>query len=187
MGIFSVFKQLKNAASAGGNFGFVAQNIATLYYAIGETPFGKTLDDETRLFATGILDIIAYLNDGTLSPDSVVDSISYGKIGQVSLDFYSIQHRRMFDVEDNGVLIGFAMQLEAFIFEASNTGIGYRDIVDQVVSHKSVIANMISKTLAEGKRSPLYPSVMGNVSIWLSDPNIIGLINSYQAMNKHEE
>ena len=180
MGLFSAFKHLKNAAAAGGNFGFIAQNVATIYYVLGELPFGKTIDDDKRLYATGILDAIVYIANGSIAEEDISDCVLCGKVGRVSLGLYYQEHRDLFDYEENRDLIGLTMQLEALIFSVSNTDVDYREIVNQVVAQKKTISDMVNRTLKEGKKSPLYQNVLFNVSNWLSDPQIVELINGYQ-------
>ncbi len=179
MGLFANLSQLRKAAKAGGNFGFVAQNIAAIYYAIPLTPFGKTLSEDQRLFATGLIDASIYINNGSITSEDIEDCVLMGKTGNVCIGLYRVQHREMFDLEDNATLVGFAMQLEAFIFCADMPKMDYRDIVNAVVQKKGIIASTISKTLQEGTKSSIFPAVMQNTTIMMASPDFQNVVSSY--------
>lgn len=180
MGLLKSLFQSKKAKQTGGNFGIIAQNIAAMYTAIGLTPFGESLDEEHKLFAIGLINIASYLKNGMLTEKSVKDSILYGSIGQVGLDFYNITHRQMFDYEDNYVLVGFTMQLEVFIFDATVKGVNYRDIVNQVCAHKEIIADTINATLSQGTKCSNFEAIMPNVLVWSSQPEFQQTVNDYK-------
>ena len=181
MGLLETITQKRQLKKAGGNFAWIAQNMAAIYYAVPLTPFGKTLSEEQRLFAAGLIDAAAYLQEGSLSPQDIQDALLWGMTGNVGLGFYTVSHRDMFDFEENKNLVGLTMQLEARFFEVSDAGIDYRDIVDVVVKEKQVIAKTIERTLAEGSRCRIFPEVMQNTTIALANPGLQQMILSYKA------
>ena len=179
MGLLDNFRQKRQLKKAGGNFAWIAQNVAAIYYAVPLTPFGKTLPEEQRLFAAGLIDAVAYLQEGSLTPQDIQDAVLWGQTGTVGLGFYNRRHREMFESEDNQELLGMTMQLEARFFELSDAGIDYHDIVDVVVMHKDVIAETIRKTVAEGSRCPIFREVMQNTTIAMASPGFQQLVLSY--------
>lgn len=179
MGLFRKDSQIEKMLKAGGNFAWIAQNMAAIYYAVPLTPFGKTLSEEQRLFATGLIDATAYLQEGSLCLQDIQDALLWGMTGNVGLELYTVSHRDMFDFEENKNLVGLTMQLEARFFELSDAGIGYREIVDAVITAKQVISDTIEKTLAEGAQCHIFPEVMQNTAIALANPDLQQIILSY--------
>lgn len=180
MGLFSFLSQMKKAKSAGGNFGFIAQNIGAIYTALGKTEFGKSLSESEKLYATGLIDTFAYLQQGTLTPRDIAMAMAYGTAGEVCLNFYRVQHgNAFFKQEKNEELIDFTMALEAKIFEVSNTGVDYRSLVDLVVENKQTISDMINKTLAEGENCNIYREVMSNVVVHAASPAFQEIVKNY--------
>jgi len=175
-----IFRAFKNSISAGGNFGYIAQNIAAIYTALGYNDFGKYLDEDKKLYATGIIDAYSYICEGVLSYEEISDCIAFGDLGFVRLGFYTQQHRKMFDTEQNERIIGLAMQLEAYIFASTFNGkIDYHDIVDMVVREKPTISRMINSTLNQGIKCPIYKEVLFTVETICKDNAFRDLVNSY--------
>ena len=180
MGLLDTIRQKRQLKKAGGNFAWIAQNVAAIYYAIPLTPFGKTLSEEQRLFAAGLIDAAAYLREGSLTPQDIQDAVLWGMTGTVGLGFYNRKHREMFDIEENGNLVGMTMQLEARFFELSDAKIDYHDIVDVVIMNKNIISRTIERTLAEGTRCSIFPEIMQNTTIALASPDFRQLVMSYK-------
>lgn len=170
MGLFGILKTIKNAKKAGGNFGYIAQNIATIYYVLKESEFGKQLNEDQLLFATALCDTISYVESGNITIEELYSSVIQSKIGVVSIFPYEVRHDSFLNntTTKNKYLIGLTMQIEALIFSAEMLA-NYHDVVDSVVERKSEIAKMVNKTLQEGKKGNLYPAVLSNISIWLKD------------------
>ena len=68
MGLISFIKRLlgftattTGVISAGSNFRFVAQNIATIYCIVEHSSFGKTLTKEQKMYTAALIDMYAYL------------------------------------------------------------------------------------------------------------------------------
>jgi len=180
VGLFSKLFQLKNAAKAGGNYGFIAQNVAAIYYAIPLTPFGKTLSEDKRLFATGLIDAAAYLQNGTIAIEDIERCVQIAGSGILQAGFNLITHRKMFDSEDNAELVDFTMQLEYIIFETEMPQMGYSAIANSIVQKKKVIVSQIRETLNEGTKSNIFHDVMIFTTGMMASPDFQSVVNSYK-------
>lgn len=170
MGFLDFFRALKNARKVGGNFGYIAQNIATIYFVLKESDFGKRLSKDQLLFATALCDTISYVKLGTITIEDLHEAVILSQIGEVRIFPYSVRHDSLSNFLENKDIVGLAMQIEALIFSAEMI-VDYHDVVDSVVSQKNQIEQMINKTLKEGKNCELYPAVFFNISDWLNDNN----------------
>ena len=180
MGLLDTIRQRRAMTQAGGNYAWIAQNMAAIYYAIPLTPFGKTLSEEQRLFAAGLIDAVAYLQEGSLTPQDIQDAVLWGMTGNVGLGFYTVSHRNGIEFEENKDLVGLTMQLEARFFELSDAKIDYHDIVDVVIMKKDIISKAIERTLAEGTSCSIFPEVMRNTTVALTSPGFQQLVLSYK-------
>ena len=181
--MFSLFKKAKFAAPYRDNFSLIAQNVALYYLTIKETPLGQRLGHDQLLFATGYLDTIVYQIDGTMNCKSIATSIAYGRIGAVSLGFYTRHHRGTFERKANDELVGFTMQLSAQIFDASDTKVDYRRIVDAVIDKKSVIEKVVEDVLSVGTNHPMYAEIHNRVYSWLRDSKNVGMVLSFNVQD----
>lgn len=169
MGILNFFSSYKSMIKAGGNFRFVAQNIATIYYVVDHSAFGRTLNDTQKLYATALIDAYAYIINGTISMEDVARGVSLAQAGITSLFPYHRQHGILY-CHDHSDLIHLTMQLEAMIFNV-DTNVHPDQIIEMVVSQKENIADIVDKTILQGSRSPLYNNVLKNVTVHLEDPD----------------
>lgn len=179
MGLLDRFRALRNAKKAGGNFGYIAQNIATIYYVLNESDFGKQLTEDQLLFATALFDTICYINEGTITVDELKDSVVLAKIGHIGISTYQKQYESFCSNTENKYLIGLAMQIESLIFTAEMLA-NYHDVVDEIVKRKTEIAKMINQTLEQGKKCTLYPTINFNVNTWMYERSLQELILSFE-------
>lgn len=179
MGLFDIFRAFKNANKAGGNFGYIAQNIATIYYVLKNSEFGKQLTEDQLLFATALFDTIIYIKESTITIEEIKESVVLSKIGHVRIFPYEKEHEAFCSNTKNRYLIGLAMQVEALIFTAEMLA-NYRDIVDIIVDKKAKIADTINQTLEQGKNCILYPAVYENVNRWINEQDLRKLILSFE-------
>lgn len=183
MGIFNMLSQYKSMLKAGDNFRFVAQNIATIYYVVDHSAFGHTLNNSQKLYATALIDTFAYIQNGRISMEDVARGVSIAKAGATALFPYRQLHGMLY-CHEHSDLIHLAMQLEAMIFNA-DTNAHPNQIIDMVVSKKEDIANMVTKTMDQGCRSPLYKNVFNNISGHLQDPDFQYIVLAYEGF--HDE
>lgn len=167
MGIFGYFSAFKSMLSAGDNFRYIAQNVATIYYVIDNSKFGATITDRQKLYATALIDTYAYISNGTISLEDIARGVSASQAGMIILFPYSRQHG-IFDIRDNCDLLNLTMQLEAMIFNA-DSNVHPNQIIDTIVSKKDSISDMINKTISQGTKCPLYKTVLKNTNAHLQD------------------
>lgn len=144
---------------AGGNFTFIAQNIAAIYHATYLPTFGKSLTELQRLLATALLDMQVYLADGTISVTELLSVVRrvYLEPASVSPDQQSVKH-----------LTDLTAQLELIIFQEA-TNLDPLDIYTQITQHLPQISEMIRRTLSDIESCPIYPNIASNTCIILSD------------------
>lgn len=176
MGLFDRFK--KKSKNKSTNFEYFAQYIATIYYVLKESNFGKQLNDKQLLFATALCDTIDYIDSGTMTVEEIQESVMYAQIGCVGIFPYRVQHDSLFSKEEHKDLIGLTMQLEALIF-ASAMIADYHEIVDIIVEMKPLISQTVIQTLEQGRRSSIYSIIYQTVTIYLNDSNFRNAVLSF--------
>ena len=183
MGIIS---GLINMISSGGNFRFIAQNMAAIYSVLQDTSFGQSLDRHHLLFATALADVQAYFWAGQMTEEDLNQAVSCALTRTVSINSYS---RRSFSPSDtsdplrgfseNMDIICLTMQVEAMIFALSSR-LDSDIVVDQVIKNKKVIAKTIENGLRDIKHLRIYNAVHNNVIAWISDSEFRRTIISYK-------
>lgn len=169
MGILGFISAFRSMRAAGDNFRFVAQNIATIYYVVDHSPFGATLNNSQKLYATALIDTYAYIAKGTISMEDVAKGVSYAQAGITVLFPFHRQHGMLY-CNEHSDLVHLAMQIEAMIFSV-DTNLHPNQIIEAVVSHKESIAEMITQTVFQGTSSPLYKNVLKKAAVHLQDPD----------------
>ena len=192
MGLISFIKRLlgftettTQVISAGGNFRFVAQNIATIYCIVEHSSFGKTLTKEQKMYAAALIDMYAYLSKGAYQPIDVAMAVDYARGGIVSLFPHNKVHG-LLDRNENADLVNLSMQLEAMIFSV-DTNVPDKEIVDMVVSEKSTISDAVNQIVSQGSNGAMYKKMYTYVQQHLSDPslqNIVLVCENFQDKSK---
>lgn len=175
MDIFSYYnleEAIKNQMKAGGNFAYIAQNIATIYYVIKQSNFGKSLTNAQLLFATALCDTIYYIQSGDISVEEIA---MYAKIAATP----STLMRR------NKYLKDLAVYIEALIFSIEVPEFEYDEIIDEIIKDTTQIDIMIDKTIEEGEKSYLYHTVYENVNIWINEDAFRDIVLSYDEIDKY--
>ena len=180
MGVFNIIKAMFQSILAGGNFGYIAKNIATIYYIIENSCFGKELTEEQKLYATALCDTYNYLLNNTITIDEIQRAVFFAKAGIVGIGPY-IKPLGLLNsgLGENEDVIYLAMQIETLIFSVATKN-DYHDVVDMVLSSKDKIANMVNKTIEKGKNGSLYSSLNKNVNMHLCDSAFRNIVLSYE-------
>lgn len=172
--ISNFFRALKYMATSGGNFKFIAKNIATIYYVINNSEFGKQLPESQKLFATALCDTMAYTFSGKLSEDDIMEAVFTGTvIAEGSRGLY-----KKYENMKNRDLINVTMQIEALIFSV-DTNVSPTDIINSVINNRKKIATTVNKTLSLGEKCDIYSVVYDNVNIWINDKDFRELVYLY--------
>ena len=174
MGIFTFIRAAKNMIINGGNYSFIAKNIAMIYYVIENSDFGKILSEEQKLFATALCDTYEYLQSGEMSVEDIMETVFLGtELANPTYGFYGI-----FEVVDNRNLINVTMALEALIF-SKHSDLEYQAIVNNVIKNKEKISETINKALVLKEKCDLYNVIYDNVNIWINDKDFQKIIFMY--------
>ena len=129
------------------------------------------------LFAVAFADTLAYLENGSMTLYDIQEGVKMSQGGIVCLNFYHKVHG-LINSYGNDDLLNLVMQIEAMIFNV-DMKVGYRDLVDMVISEKKVISDAINKTLEQGTHSEYYPSLYPVYSAWIRELSIQETILAY--------
>lgn len=179
MGLFQKIRYNRRAKKA-GVYGVVAQNMAAMYYAIPFTPYGSQLTERQRLAAAALIDMVAYYNEGKVTPKTLAEDIQAAENGVVSL-VATTTNNGVLPTEENAKLIAVTMQIMARMLKISGKeyNLYYGHIIDPIIMNKPVFASMINETLAEGTRSEAYSDCIALVKETCAIPEFQAIINKF--------
>ncbi len=164
--------------SAGGNYGYIAKNIATIYYIIEHSQNSSLFTEEQKLYATALIDCYGYLENGIFSIYDLTRAVQYSQAGIICVDLYHQMNSPFTDFSDNRDLVNLTMQLEALIFRGM--GADAHTCVDSVISKKAKIEKMIRKTLSDAPNGEMFHKVFPFVTKSLADDAFKEMVLSYQ-------
>lgn len=178
----NIIKQAKvNSKAAGGNFGYIAQNVATIYYCIKEhTDLGPTLSQPQLVYASLCIDSAAYLSQGSFLLEDLSNIVCRSSTGCIGMDYMYPKrccNPLSLDKDEFDLLSCATAALEIEIFLADNN-INYHAVIDAVYARYDEIASMIRRTVAQGESSPLFSSIIPTVLALCSDPSFINDVKS---------
>lgn len=155
MGFFACIKAIFQAFSSGGNFGFIAKNIATIFCIVDRSQYSNGFTEAQKLYATALIDVMKYLDD-VISVNDVEKAVTNSMRGIVGIDFYTVPIG-LYDMGkyQNQNLVHMIMQMEMLIFSVS-CKYNYREIVDMVISEKEKIIHTVDATLAQPVKNKSY-------------------------------
>lgn len=157
--MFNYAKFLKN----GGNFTFIAENVAAIYRALELTAFGRELSLGRHLYATALIDTVAYLRSGQFEESDLELAALNATIRHISILPYDCQVYSMFDdIAYHQELVCLAMQLEAMIAFADSK-ITYKQAIDIVMSKKDLIESTIHRAVCNPAKLEIFETVQANV------------------------
>jgi len=183
MGIFKRLKAkketLKPMVDAGGNYNFIAQNIACIYYVVDNSYYCVDYDEDHKLFASALMATIAFVSDGSISINELEDAVRFSGTAVIRSGLISVNHGGINDLaHENNRLINMVMQLEALEFSCfSNMPV--RAIINSVINNKQAIIEMIDKTIKEGSACPLYSKIVPFVDASFESEDFRNLVLSY--------
>ena len=172
--LFAKLNNIEKMIEAGGNFAFIAQNIATIYCVVKESDVGKQFNEEQTLYATTLFDLMAYINDQEIKISEISDIVNEG------LSLAKI----LPDNQGNAKLIGVALKTEQKCFELS-TNVDISTINNQVVGQLDIISDVIKAILLDPEKSSIYKNVFENVTNWLNNSTLIKYIIEFKGTGEH--
>lgn len=154
-----IFNKIKNFSKIGGNIGYIAQNMATFYYCLQNSDFGRSLTIPQLSYATALADLGNYYTRWNADPnDYRTDLESALTLPIMSLNGEFYDHSSIKVYGDYISLIYTTMEVEAIIF-SRDTSTRTDEIFRQITQNKLLIADVINTTMNQGKQSPLYADI----------------------------
>jgi len=180
--MFNYAKFLKN----GGNFTFIAEYVACIYRALEETSFGQKLSLGKHLYATALIDTIAYQMSGQFSKDEIELAALNSIIKHISILPYERKvYEDFWDPTYHKELVCLAMQLEAMIFFADNR-ISYQQAIDVVIAKKDLIEAAVHKAVCNPSKLSFYEDIVSKVGSFVSDPSFCDTVMSFDDGADHD-
>lgn len=163
-----------NSFKAGGNVGYIAQNVATIYHCIC-----RYADKENkyttaqRIYAALLIDSIAYLQSGQISSSELQTSVHAAALRQIGANhFYRQELYGIACYPDNAHLICATADLEVLMF-CADSNLDYHSVIDFVARSIGTIESMVHRTLAQGDASPLFSSILPTVLTAFHQPDFL--------------
>lgn len=162
----------------------IAQNISGYYYCLLKH-FKDTMDNESMLILSGLIDVGFYVRRREMSIDCIFEAYHHAENLVLSLsDSYPRSHALTLliqpsfpkstpwdDVPDQNTLVGLIMQICCLVMRNDNRNADARDIYDAVISQKASIIK-VSKKVVNGKKfGSFYKLAMNSVGRYVSDPD----------------
>ncbi len=155
------------------------EDLASIFYVLKESEFGKILSDEQLLFACAILHLSKFLKKGLITFSEIKNAIILGQKNVCKLGNFEQLHRNFQDEDSIATdLIGFSMQLECLKYYIE-TKIPTNEIVNSIVAKKEKIIIQILKTLQRGENNNLEQTIIDNVNTMLNDTYFKNLVINY--------
>lgn len=183
MGLFNRSRQpdpIKQMQAAGGNFNYVAQNIATRYFILTNTNYGWMISDTQRMYAVALMDAAAAARAGDIEMSALSSAAEDAFISRIHLGEYSRAHGEWVDTEFE-CLCNLVLQIEALMF-AAYTNVDPETIMDSIISHKAEIVSTVKRTLQQGKNGPLYEQLIQPVTNMINDHVFRYLVEAFDTI-----
>ncbi|MBO4854056.1 MAG: hypothetical protein J5482_02775 [Oscillospiraceae bacterium] len=171
---------------AGGDFGYIAQNVATIYYCICNfADENGELTEDQRIYASLLIDAAAHLKNGSIDPEELQTSVQMANAYEIGGNFFCLHHvYNLFgtDAPDKyAELICATADLEVLTLSASSK-IGYRAVIDQVMKNIPKIEAMVIKTIEQGVLSPLFENLRPSVLWYFHQPSFLEDVKSLRSV-----
>lgn len=168
------------------NFTLIADNVIAFYMVLRDN-FQKSFRREQILFAAGLMDIIMYLEQGTIAPNEIAKAVFVAKKGEISMGGRKITHARKsededmskYDPNEEELLVNFIMQLECVIMSIKRRG-NPGLVLNVVSSKKDVIEKTVKEGLAQGKDHKFYAGIEQQAKEWFVEPNMSRAVSGFK-------
>ncbi len=148
----------------GGNFAYVAENVSVIYTLLRNTQFGSSLPEGQLMYATALIDTMAYLSSGKITKSDLEIGILSALGNRINVSFYKREIYDYYSERENAKLVCLAMQIEALVFNADNSlRIDYRQIVDMVCKKKTLIEKTVDRIVKQPQKAISYTQYSGVV------------------------
>lgn len=171
-----------------GNLSFMAENIATLYVAIKNCPYGKTLSGQKLFYVTALADAILYVFDGRITPLRIFELTSnlnepYYRSTLFLRDWSWAQK----DPYDDLANLAIRMEIEIFHAEIPEFQATLDEICDTVIEERYGIRNVVKTVVNQQQYGRLYHNVSENMRIFFCDDDIRELIDLFDSFVGYQE
>lgn len=175
------FKAIINMIRAGGNFGYVAQNVATIYNVITNSPSLQTINYKQTLFAVALCDLTSYYKKGLLQIEDAAYAVDAACLGCLLTNSNIITHSDTSDDCMPELLVNLTMELLLIVY-CLDTRHDESIIMQSILENKDKIRKTIDKELKKGSKGSLYKDVYRNIHIYcLCNKNNREVILNYES------
>ena len=153
------------------NFKLTASNMTYAYMLLKQL-FSDQLTETQRMFGAGVIQCANFLNSSFYKRSHFDLAFVRAQSGECGLDMYTqkIYKKPWYERPPQTPIetfCNYVMNVECLFFdETMQPRIGYRAVVDAVVSRKNTIYKAVNKTLSSGNKKQTYTNYV--VSTWVN-------------------
>jgi len=178
MGFLSkIFGGSANKSKPADNFEYIAMNITYIYNLLKNKFADRFSDEDSLLLASGIIDTLVYIQEGSISIEDIKNGLVAAKIGKCRIGHILVSHEedvKTFFTGPKDTLLNFTMQIECMIFAVDEQSMSEKRIISTVITKKDDISKIIKNTQSAAD-SGKYPQGLEQL--------IEGFINSDKFSN----
>ena len=156
-------------------FSLIADNVLA-FYMIMKDNYASAFDTDQLLFGACMMDIFAYLQNGSLTPRDAGRAVYFGHRGELSVGGKKMKHIDLpeeetadYSPDEEELLVNVIMQLECVIMSVAKRRTNPLRILASVDSKKELICETVSKGLEAGKNHKFYSILEEQVKNWMDE------------------
>lgn len=169
------------------DFTLIADNVLA-FYLIMKNNYASAFDTDQLLFGACMMDIFAYLQNGTLTPRDAGRAVYFGRRGEMSVGGKKMAHIEMPEGEDAAnyspdekeLVLNVILQLECVIMSVSKRRTNPLRILAVVDSKKDEIREVVNKGLEEGKNHKFYSMLEDQVKLWMEEKTFNNMVAGFK-------
>ena len=169
------------------DFTLIADNVLAFYLIMREN-YASAFDTDQLLFGACMMDIFAYLQNGTLTPRDAGRAVYFGKRGELSVGGKKMVHVDLpeggdaadYAPDEKELVINVIMQLECVIMSVAKRRTDPLRILAVVDSKKDLIRETVSKGLEEGKNHKFYAALEDQVKLWMEEKTFNNMVAGFK-------
>ena len=168
------------------NYTLIADNVLAFYMILRDN-FSKSFRNEQLLFAAGLMDVIIYMEQGTITPNEVAKAVYLAKHGECALKGKKITHAKRYedddmsdyDPDEEELLVNFIMQIECVIMSVKKRGNSTAVLV-MVNNKKDLIKETVEKGLKEGRDHKFYAPLEEQAKNWFTERTMNKAVSGFK-------
>ena len=168
------------------NYTLVADNIVAFYMILRDN-FSKSFRKEQLMFAAGLMDVIIYLQNGSITPNEIARAVYLAKHGEIALKGRKLVHARRSEDGDMSdyapteeeLLVNFTLQIECLIMSVKKRG-NMGTVLLVVNKKKDLIRDTILNGLKEGKDHKFYAPLEEQAKEWFTERTMNKAVSGFK-------